>query len=126
MARGKTQTPTKTAPVSGPGALSTRTDKQPTRVPTGGAYGEAKASREQQQSAPLAVAGGGPPPRDGGPIPPPPDGGVFGPTAKPGEAPTAGIQPRGTNPGDVDMTLRNIYSVFPHPQILKLLRRSGG
>lgn len=40
-------------PVSGPGALSQRTDKQAVRTPTGLPYGEAGALRAAQQQAPL-------------------------------------------------------------------------
>lgn len=62
---GGQRTPSSPAPVSGPGALSKRTDggpsdqKQPVRVPTGGAYGDATALRQQQQGAPLAADPGG-------------------------------------------------------------------
>jgi hypothetical protein len=40
--------------VSGPGALSQRTDGQPVRDITGGDYGDASEFRNLQQSAPLA------------------------------------------------------------------------
>lgn len=49
--------PSKPAAVSGPGALSRRTDgKQPVMDLPDAAYGEAKTFREQQQSAPMAQA----------------------------------------------------------------------
>lgn len=52
---GGYRAPADPAPVSGPGALSQRTDgKQPlARIPNAG-YGEQKAYQEQQQGAPLA------------------------------------------------------------------------
>lgn len=54
--------PTNPAPVSGPGALSQRTDGGPGQpvqddLPNA-AYGEEKAFREMQQAAPLAESGG--------------------------------------------------------------------
>jgi hypothetical protein len=65
MASGGPRTPKHPAPVSGPGALSRRTDggpgnaKQPIRVPTGGNYGDATASLQTQQGAPMAASPGG-------------------------------------------------------------------
>ena len=53
--------PTNPAPVSGPGALSQRTDggavdgmTQPAQSYTGGAYGENKSTMDQQTASPLA------------------------------------------------------------------------
>jgi len=61
MARGGYRQPSNPAPVSGPGALSKRTDggategmTQPARNYTGGAYGDNKATADQQSGAPLA------------------------------------------------------------------------
>lgn len=64
MASGGYRQPGNPAPVSGPGALSRRTDggpggKQPIRVPTGGQYGDATQIRQDQQGAPLAASPGG-------------------------------------------------------------------
>lgn len=63
MASGGYRQPSNPAPVSGPGALSRRTDggpgKQPIRVPTGGGYGDATQIRQDQQGAPLAASPGG-------------------------------------------------------------------
>ena len=65
MARGGYRQPNNPAPVSGPGALSRRTDgggpgnQQPVRTPTGGAYGEATELQGLQQAAPLAASPGG-------------------------------------------------------------------
>jgi hypothetical protein len=62
---GGPRTPNSPAPVSGPGALSKRTDgpqgggRQPIRVPTGGQYGDAQQLQQLQQGAPLAQSGGG-------------------------------------------------------------------
>jgi hypothetical protein len=64
MASGGYRQPSNPAPVSGPGALSKRTDggpgaKQPVRVPTGGSYGDATQLMQMQQQAPLAASPGG-------------------------------------------------------------------
>lgn len=65
MPSGGPRTPNNPAPVSGPGALSRRTDggpgdsKQPIRVPTGGGYGDATQLQQDQQGAPLAASPGG-------------------------------------------------------------------
>lgn len=64
MARGGARQPANPAPVSGPGALSRRTDggpggKQPIQVPTGGGYGDATQMMKLQQAAPLAASPGG-------------------------------------------------------------------
>lgn len=64
MASGGYRQPSSPAPVSGPGALSKRTDGpagggQPVRTPSGGAYGERKELDQLQQSAPLAASPGG-------------------------------------------------------------------
>jgi hypothetical protein len=65
MASGGYRQPGNPAPVSGPGALSKRTDgggpgnQQPVRVPTGGSYGDATQMQKLQQSAPLGASPGG-------------------------------------------------------------------
>lgn len=64
MAQGGYRQPSNPAPVSGPGALSRRTDggpgdKQPVRVPTGGSYGDATQLMNLQQQAPLGASPGG-------------------------------------------------------------------
>lgn len=65
MAQGGYRQPNNPAPVSGPGALSRRTDgggpgnQQPVRVPTGGSYGDATQLQKLQQAAPLAATPGG-------------------------------------------------------------------
>lgn len=60
--KGGYQAPNNPAPVSGPGALSRRTDGgpgQPIRVPTGGSYGDAQQLQQLQQAQPLAQSPGG-------------------------------------------------------------------
>jgi hypothetical protein len=65
MASGGYRQPSNPAPVSGPGALSRRTDgpqgggKQPVRVPSGGAYGDRQNLEQLQQAAPVASSPGG-------------------------------------------------------------------
>lgn len=70
MPSGGYRKPGNPAPVSGPGALSKRTDsgpgaKQPMRVPTGGAYGDATQLAQTQQGAPMAASPGGDAPAPG-------------------------------------------------------------
>lgn len=62
MARGGYRQPGNPAPVSGPGALSKRTDGgpgQPVRTPSGGKYGERQELDQMQQGAPLSASPGG-------------------------------------------------------------------
>jgi hypothetical protein len=62
MARGGYRQPGNPAPVSGPGALSKRTDGgpgQPVRAPSGGKYGERQALEQMQQGAPMSASPGG-------------------------------------------------------------------
>lgn len=89
MARGGYRKPNNPAPVSGPGALSRRTDggagsKQALKEIRTGKYGESKALMEQQQGAPLA----------GNPAPTPSVpkvAGLMEPTQRPQEPVTAGM-----------------------------------
>jgi len=129
---GGARTPNHPAAVSGPGALSQRTDggagnaKQPIRVPSGGKYGERQAAEQQQASAPMASSGpltSAPTGTGGGNLAPPPvAGGAFGPTQRPNEANTAGagqqMNPVAQNP---QAFLRVLYSQFPHPAIERLV-----
>ena len=129
--RGGYQKPARPAASSGPGSLSQRTDggpadKQPIRTATGQGYGEAKALTEQQQGAPMAA---GAPGGAGGASPAPtgPEGvgaGIFGPTQRPGEPPTAGGQPL-EDPvmANTDEAIRMLYSKFPHPNIERMLNK---
>lgn len=78
---GGQRTPAHPAAVSGPGALSARTDggptSQPPMVATGGPYGSRSQMLDIQSGAPMAGGGGSLPPLDA-------------PTARPGEPVTAG------------------------------------
>lgn len=133
--RGGYRQPESPAPVSGPSALSQRTDggpgndRQPVRVATGGDYGTAQASAQQQSSAPMFAGDEGvSAPPASAPSTPPSEGpglmGAFGPTQRPGESPLAGMNPRGNAIAeDVDGFLRVMYSVFPHPGIWALMRK---
>lgn len=79
--------PSDPAPVSGPGALSQRTDGGATQAPmlaSGGAYGERQEMQGLQSGAPLQ--GGGAGPATAGPTPVPLDA----PTTRPDEPVTAG------------------------------------
>ena len=82
---GGQRTPANPAPVSGPGALSQRTDggatSQPQMVASGGAYGDRKAMEEIQAGADMAATP---------PAPRPP--GRGGPTADPAGPITAGAE----------------------------------
>jgi hypothetical protein len=92
--------------VSGPGALSQRTDVQPMSVPTGMPYGQAGAMAQAEQAAPMAgtpglpaaavqaIAGAAP----GGPPPPSPPPTLDQPTQRPNEPVTAGAA-SGPGPG---------------------------
>lgn len=106
MAKGGYRQPSNPAPVSGPGALSRRTDgKQPVRVPTGLPYGEAGQMAAAQQAFPLAQS-------DGGNVAPPaaaaqPPTIPFGaPTAQPDVPVTAGAN-AGPGPGQEALGLPN-------------------
>lgn len=65
MPSGGYRQPANPAPVSGPGALSRRTDgpqgggSQPVRAPSGGKYGDRQALEQMQQAAPLSASPGG-------------------------------------------------------------------
>lgn len=128
---GGKRTPAKPAAVSGPGALSQRTDGgagQPIRSIPGQNYGQGVALENQQAAAPMQagpqgqpVAGGG-----GGPQPPPD---LFRGTEQPGVDPRAqqalaqSDQRPSAFPQDPDMLLRYLQMVAPHPDIERLLDR---
>lgn len=98
--------PSNPAPVSGPGALSARTDGGPAKMDvTGMPYGDAQAFRDQQSAAPLS------PPQK----PEPPSfTGLGEPTQRPGEPVTSGadagpgpsLADMGINPQDTNAELR--------------------
>jgi hypothetical protein len=52
--QGGYRRPANPAPVSGPGAMSQRTDGQPARYMSGGQYGEGQELMEMQTSAPMS------------------------------------------------------------------------
>lgn len=116
MARGKKKStaPRDPAPVSGPGALSRRTDSPPVYASPQGErpYGERKAVEQQAQAAPMYRSV---------------EEGVFGPTERPEQPPTAGAPfgpgrtPSNPVPDDPNVMLRAIYEVYPHPDIYRLL-----
>jgi len=54
--QGGYRQPSNPAPVSGPGALSQRTDGQGARYMSGGQYGEGQELMELQTSAPMSKA----------------------------------------------------------------------
>lgn len=104
MARGGYRKPNNPAPVSGPGALSRRTDggagsKQAMQEIRTGKYGESKAIMEQQQGAPLA---GNPTPTPSVPKVP----GLMEPTQRPQEPVTAGM-PFGAGSSALPITPNN-------------------
>lgn len=131
MARGA---PKKPAAVSGPGAMSRRTDggpgssSQPIRVPTGGDYGAAQAAKSQQQAAPLAVAGA-PAGGGGAPISLPSPNGVFGPTERPNVPLAQGINPTGQvgEQGlDAQMILEVLFEKYPSPYLARMMQNDRG
>lgn len=129
MARGRRGAPAPAAAVSGPGALSRRTDQQPIRTAAGGTPGVQNAALPAlQQAAPLA-AGTSSTPSAGAP---PPEGafaglGAFGPTTRPNEDPTAGLStPASQLEQDPDALTRILYTMYPHPDIARLLKTHSG
>lgn len=121
--RGGYQPPQNPAPVSGPGALSARTDggpgnqRQPIRVAPGQPYGERQAMEELQGSAPMAAAGGGAPPAQQG-APPPMD--LTGPTMRPTPVNTR-LGGNVGDPGETQAMLRMMYMAYPHPALARLI-----
>lgn len=75
--------------VSGPGAMATRTDRQPMRDVTGLPYGEGQALREQQGGAPMAATPS---------VPMPTATALSAPTERTGQPVTAGAA-LGPGPG---------------------------
>lgn len=95
MAKGGYRKPANPAPVSGPGALSRRTDGGPIQgakeIPGGGKYGERKALADLQAGAPMQ--GNPTPPMSAGNVQPravQPITNLFAPTQNPDEPITAG------------------------------------
>jgi hypothetical protein len=107
MARGGYRQPSNPAPVSGPGALSQRTDggategmSQPQQKYTGFAYGENKGLSEQQSGAPLA----------GNPFPMADIVPLSAPTQRPDEPITHGIN---QGPGAGTEAMRGLPNQVP-------------
>lgn len=111
--------PSNPAPVSGPGALSKRTDGQPARYMSGGPYGEGQELMELQTSAPMASAprqsvrpsrGRAPQGGDSAGVPVTP---LFAPTERPDEPLTAGAPfGPGPNPSRPRMPGRSFASTL--------------
>ena len=99
MPRGGYQRPSNPAPVSGPGALSRRTDGGPTQgakyIP-GGKYGESKALMDAQTAAPMAASRQPSMPQQSAGLSPLTL--LTAPTERPNEPPTAGMS-FGPGPG---------------------------
>lgn len=130
--RGGYREPSSPAAVSPPGSLSQRTDGGPSagsyRV-SGMDYGDNKAVNQQIQSAPMEPQGGGGPQRQGGAAGPGPQG-IFGPTDRPDEPLTAGVDagpgegaPREFLAEDPYLMARALYQVAPSPQLERLMAR---
>jgi len=107
MPRGGYRQPNNPAPVSGPGALSQRTDggavegmSQPQQEYTGFAYGENKGLADQQSGAPLA----------GNPFPMADITPLSAPTQRPNEPITHGIS---QGPGAGTEAMRGLPNQVP-------------
>jgi len=132
--RGGYQKPARPAAVSGPGALSARTDGAvPTTLPTGGDYGDRKALAEQQSAASMTPQGatGGGAQAAGRPVPGSQFGrSAFSPTGRPGEPMTAGLDwgdGPGTPPQDIPdepyLVAKALYALSPTPELERLIAR---
>lgn len=129
MARGGRRVPENPAPVSGPGALSARTDgpSQPVRSFPAQFHGQRQQLAELQSAAPME--GGGTGASSSGqpeaPVLPPgvTPSGILGPTMLPSEPVDAGVRPRRAIPDNPDALLDAIYAAYPHPDIAALRRR---
>lgn len=129
MARHRT-TPARPAAVSGPGALSQRTDggpgsgTQPIRVAAGGPFGQRQELEEAQRQSPLPdrQAASGVQQGSAAASPPPPGiatDELFAPTAIPG--PGGPRAARDFIADDPDLLLKLIYQSYPHPEIRRLV-----
>lgn len=118
MARGGYREPEHPAPVSGPGALSRRTDGQGVRRLPDAGYGESAQFEADQAGAPMA----------GAQITP-----FDAPTARPGEPVTAGaplgagVGPEGAGiqTGDVQADYANMRYLLPGLEIVANLPGSN-
>lgn len=130
--RGGRRTPSSPAAVSGPGALSQRTDggpaaAQPVRVASGGGYGDRQTLEGLQAAAPMRAGGPSVPAPGGGPQAVPfagaPD--PFGPSQRPWQPATAGA---GLGPGggpqpqaDARALLAQLYEVTGDDELLDMI-----
>lgn len=113
---GGMRTPNNPAPVSGPGALSRRTDGQPARYASGMPYGDGQDFYDVQTSAPMAstdnVAAGARNARRSGATPAGPEvTPLFSPTQRPEEPVTAGAA-FGPGPGPSDMSMGSLTEIL--------------
>jgi len=113
-----------------PPARNTQDNTQAVRRIPGMPYGEQQELTQQQQAAPLPKATT-PQAQPVRPTRPMPQLDVFAETQRPNEPVTSGL-PFGPGVGptepiadDPDMLLRAIYSVYPDPLLLRLLRGKG-
>lgn len=126
MAHGGTRRPAAPAAVSGPGALSQRTDGGPANpIPPGGDYGDARDIQAITQAAQGAGQVGSPPaapgPAPGGRPPAAPD--VFAPTRDTRQPITAGVPVGDGDPGIHDDgldLLRAVAQTFPNAHSLRI------
>jgi hypothetical protein len=129
MAKGGYRKPGNPAPVSGPGALSRRTDGGPIQgakeIPGGGKYGERKALAEMQSGAPMQ---GNPVPSS--PTPSVPVTPLGAPTQRPDEALTSGMPfgPGSNTPppvvagiDEVAAQVRAAYALYPNEDLHRLI-----
>ena len=126
--RGGYREPSNPAAVSGPGALSARTDggagskTQPIRRIPGQAYGEGQELVEQQQAAPLPVARRTQQPTRLN---------IFAPTERPAEPITEGAMlgpgspPAQAIDEDANMLLAAMYQVYPSSIISELINQGS-
>lgn len=131
--RGGYKRPSSPAAVSGPGAMSARTDGRVPALPqTGLPYGENQELNAAQSAMPMGTPqqGGG---AGGGGRRPQPRGadGIFGPTTRPNEPLTAGVDMgpgAPANPGPVlednpDLFLQALAQKYKHPDLIALANR---
>lgn len=124
MPRGGYRKPANPAPVSGPGALSRRTDGEPTqgaRYMAGGQYGEGKQLMDMQRQAPMAASPNVRAAAQAVPTPQlPPITPLTAPTERPGEPFSTGMPFDPTTPGPEVLGLQK-QSVALSQTISKLL-----
>ncbi len=118
--QGGYRQPSNPAPVSGPGALSQRTDggavegmTQPVQSYTGGVYGNNKSMRDQQEGADLYAAPTSPTPRV---VP------MDAPTEFPDQPDSHGASWDVNTPGIDTSGVRNIQPTGPSNLIYKLMQ----